>query len=232
MNTYKRHRFPPDIISYAVWLYYRFNLSHRDIEDLLAQRGITVSREAIRLWCIKFGALYARRLKRKHRGYGDTFFIYEVFVKINGKQHYLWRAVDQDGEVVDVFLQAKRDGAAAKCFFKRLLRSHGGEPRKIVTDTLRSYGVAHRELMPDVIHSTEQYENNRAEQSHEPTRVRERGMWWSDISGFKSVRQAQRFLGAHAAVSNLFNLGRHLVRAEHYRNLRMSAFEEWGRAVA
>ena len=100
--------------SYAVWLYYRFNLSHRDIEDLLAERGITVSREAIRLWCIKFGALYARRLKRKHRGYGDTFFIDEVFVKINGKQHYLWRGVDQDGEVVDVFLQARRDRAAAK----------------------------------------------------------------------------------------------------------------------
>jgi putative transposase len=110
MNTYKRHRFPPDIISYAVWLYYRFNLSHRDVEDLLAERGIAVSREAIRLWCIKFGPLYARRLKRKHRGYGDTFFLDEVFVKINGKQHYLWRAVDQDGEVVDVFLQARRDG--------------------------------------------------------------------------------------------------------------------------
>jgi putative transposase len=176
MNTYKRHRFPPDIISYAVWLYYRFNLSHRDIEDLLAERGITVSREAIRLWCIKFGAIYTRRLKRKHQGFGDTFYIDEVFVKINGKQHYLWRAVDQDGEVVDVFLQAKRDGTAAKRFFKRLLRSHGGEPRKIVTDKLRSYGVAHRELMPDVIHDNAQYANNRAELSHEPTRVRERVM--------------------------------------------------------
>ena len=153
--------------SYAVWLYYRFNLSHRDIEDLLAQRGITVSREAIRLWCIKFGAIYTRRLKRKHRGYGDTFFIDEVFVKINGKQHYLWRAVDQDGEVVDGYIQAKRDGVAAKRFFRRLLRSHGSEPRKIVTDKLRSYGVAHRELMPEVIHSTDRYENNRAEQSHE-----------------------------------------------------------------
>ena len=227
MNTYKRHRFPPDIICYAVWLYYRFNLSHRDIEDLLAERGIIVSREAIRLWCIKFGALYARRLKRKHRGYGDTFYIDEVFVKINGKQHYLWRAIDQDGEVVDVYLQAKRDGAAAKRFFKRLLRSHGDEPRKIVTDKLRSYGVAHRELMPDVIHSTKQYENNRAEQSHETTRVRERGM-----RRFKSVRQAQRFLGVHAVVSNLFNLGRHLIRAEHYRDLRESAFADWSRAVA
>ena len=155
------------------------------------------------MWCIKFGALYARRLKRKHCGYGDTFYIDEVFVRINGKQHYLWRALDQDGEVVDVYLQARRDGAAAKRFFKRLLRNHGGEPRKIVTDKLRSYGVAHRELMPEVIHSTEQYENNRAEQSHEVTRVRERGM-----RKFKSVLQAQRFVTAHAAVQNLFNLGR------------------------
>ena len=225
VNTYKRHRFPPDIISYAVWLYYRFNLSHRDI---LAERGITVSYETIRLWCIKFGAIYSKRLRRKHRGYGDTFYIDEVFVKINGKQHYLWRAVDQDGEVVDVYLQAKRNGATAKrFFFKRLVRSHGEEPRKIVTDKRRSYGVAHRELIPEVIHSTKQYENNRAEQSHEATRVRERGM-----RRFKSLKQAQRFVTAHASVQNLFNLGRHLVKAQHYRDLRVSAFEEWGRAVA
>ena len=151
MNTYKRHRFPPEIISYTVWLYFRFNLSHRDIEDLLAQRGITVSRESIRLWCNKFGTKFARRLKRTHRGFGDTFYIDEVFVMINGKQQYLWRAVDQDGEVVDVFLQGRRDGAAAKRFFKRLLTSHGGEPRKIVTDKLRSYGVAHRETIPEAI---------------------------------------------------------------------------------
>jgi putative transposase len=227
MNTYKRHRFPPDIISYAVWLYYRFNLSHRDVEDLLAERGITVSYESIRLWCIKFGAKYARRLKRKHRGYGDTFFIDEVFVKINGKQHYLWRAVDQDGEVVDVFLHAKRDGAAAKRFFKRLLRSYGGEPRKIVTDKLRSYGVAHRELMADIIHDTSQYANNRAELSHQPTWVRERVMRGAAPRRFKSTKQVQRFLGVHAAVYNLFNLGRHLVSAEHYRKLREDALSTY-----
>jgi putative transposase len=211
----------------AYWLYYRFNLSHRDIEDLLAERGITVSYETIRLWCIKFGAIYTRRLKRKHRGYGDTFYIDEVFVKINGKQHYLWRAVDQDGEVVDVYLQAKRDGATAKRFFRRLLRNHQGEPGKIVTDKLRSYPVACREVIPEAIHVTEQYANNRAEQSHEATRVRERGM-----RKFKSVKQAQRFVTAHAAVQNLFNLGRHLVKAQHYRNLRTSAFTDWSRAVA
>ncbi len=129
-NQYKRYRFPPDIISYAVWLYYRFNLSHRDIEDLLAERGINVSYEAIRLWCNRFGPKYAARLKRKHQGYGDTFFIDEVFIKIDGKQHYLWRAVDQEslphkrsaccgyGEVVDVYLQKRRDGAAANDFLK------------------------------------------------------------------------------------------------------------------
>jgi putative transposase len=129
--------------------------------------------------------------------------------------------------VVDVYLQAKHDGVAAKRFFKRLLRSYGGEPRKIVTDKLRSYGVGHREFIPDTIDSTKQYENNRAEQSHEATRVRERVM-----RKFKSVGQAQRFLAAHAAVSNLFNLARHLIKAEHYRNLRIGTFVDWSRAVA
>ena len=174
-----------------------------------------------------FGAKYARRLKRRHRGYGDTFYIDEVFVKIGGKQHYLWRAVDQGGDVVDVLLQARRDGAAARRFLRRLIRSNSGEPRKIVTDKLRSYGVARRELIPEVIHVTDQYANNRVEQSHEPTRVRERGM-----RKFKSVGQAQRFLGVHAAVQNLFNLGRHLVRAQHYRHLMVGAFAEWRGAVA
>jgi putative transposase len=202
-NPYKRHRFPLEIIQHAVWLYYRFNQSHRDIEDLLAERGITVSYEAIRLWCNKLGPRYARRLKHRQQGYGDTFFIDEVFVKIRGKQRYLWRAVDQDGEVVDVFLQARRDGAAAKRFFKRLLRNNRGEPRKIVTDKLRSYGVAHRELIPDTIHDTSQYANYRAELSHQVTRARERGM-----RRFKSTLQAQRFLSVHAVVhTNLIVVG-------------------------
>ncbi len=215
MITYKRHRFPPAIISYAVWLYHRFNLSHRDIEDLLAERGIAVSYEAIRLWCAKFGPEFTKRLRRNHQGYGDTFYIDEVFVKIQGKQDYLWRAVDQDGEVVDVFLQSRRDGNAAKRFFKRLISVHRSEPRRIVTDKLRSYGVAHRELMPDVVHDTTQYANNRAELSHQPTRVRERGM-----RRFKSAYQAQSFLSTHATIYNLFNLGRHLISANHYQFFR------------
>ena len=130
LKTYKRHRFPPEIIQYAVWVYHRFSLSHRDIEDLLAQRAIEVSYDAIRLWCNKFGPKYAQRLMRKHQGYGDTFFIDEVFVKIQGVRHYLWRAVDQDGEVVDVFLQKRRDGKAAKRFFKRYCVSTKANPER------------------------------------------------------------------------------------------------------
>ena len=226
-RLYKRHRFPAEIIQYAVWLYFKFNLSHRDVEDLLAERGIQVSYEAIRLWCNKFGPKYAAKLKRKHQGYGDTFFLDEVFIKISGVQHYLWRTVDQDGEVVDIYLQKRRDGKAAKRFFKRFLKKHKGEPRKIVTDKLRSYCVAHRELIPDSIHDTSQYANNRSELSHQPTRVRERGM-----RKFESVGQAQRFLNTHAAVYNLFNLGRHLVSAENYRMFRHRAFASWKKVTA
>ncbi len=219
---YKRYRFPPEIIQYTVWLYHRFNLSHRDIEDLLAEKEIGVTHESIRRWCIKFGPAYARKLRRRYQGYGDMFFLDEVFVRIQGKQRYLWRAIDQDGEVVDIFLQARRDGKAAKRFFKRFLKKCRNKPRKIVTDKLKSYGVAHRELVPDSIHDTSQYANNRAELSHQQTRVRERGM-----RRFKSVVQAQRFLGVHAAVYNLFNLGRHQLSANHYRDLRQGAFASW-----
>ena len=161
----------------------------------MAQPGITVSYQPSRLWCNKFGSKYTQILTSKHQDYGDTFFIDEVFIKIQSKQHCLWRAVGQDGEVVDVFLQKRHDGKAAKRLFKRLLPKHKGQPRKIVADKLRSYNVAHRELIPKMIHDTFQYANNRAELSHEPTRIRERGM-----RKFKSIHQAQRFLGAYAAV--------------------------------
>ncbi len=151
----------------------------------------------------------------------------EVFLRIGGRQRYLWRAVDQDGEVVDVLLQERRDAAAARRFFRRLLARLSRKPRTIVTDKLGSYAVPHRELLPGAVHDTRRYANNRAELSHQPTRVRERGM-----RRFKSVLQAQRFVGIHAAVSNLFNLGRHLVAAAHYRALRRGAFASWDRAVA
>jgi len=142
-NIYKHYRFPPSIIQHAVWLYYRFNLSTRDVEDLLAERNISVSYEAMRLWFNKFGPEFTKRLRRRHAGFGDTYFLDEVFVKIGGKQHYLWRAVDQDGEVVDIYLQKRRDAKSAKRFFQRFLKS-SDMPREIVTDKLRSYGVAHR----------------------------------------------------------------------------------------
>ena len=222
-----RHRFPAAIIQHAVWLYHRFNLSHRDIEDWLAERGIEVSYESVRLWCNKFGPLFSKRLKRQHPGFGDTFFIDEVFVSIKGQRFYLRRAVDQDGDVIDVYLQPRRDAKTAKRFFRRLLRSHGQRPWKIVTDKLRSYGVAHRDLMPATIHDTDPYANNRAELSHQPTRVRERSM-----RGFSSPEQVQRFLSAHAVVYSLFNLQRHLVSAAFYRCRRLRAFESWHNAVA
>jgi putative transposase len=194
VTRYRRHRFPPQIIQHAVWLYQ---------------------------------PLYARRLRRRHPGYGDTFFMDEVFVGIRGEQRYLWRAVDQDGEVVDVLFQERRDAAAAKRLFGCLLARHAGEPRTIVSDKLGSYAAARREVIPEAMHDTARYANNRVELSHQTTRVPERGM-----RRFKSMLQAQRFLRVHAAVSNLFNLGRHLVAADHYRELRRSAFASWGGAVA
>ena len=226
-KPYRRHRFPPEIIQHAVWLYYRFNLSHRDIDDILDRRGILVTHDSIRLWCNKFGPRNAHRLRRGHRGYGDTFYLDEVFVRIRGQYRHLWRAIDQDGEVIDVLLQERRDAASARRFFRLLLPRLGGEPRTIVTDKLGSYAAAHRELLPGGGHDTRRYANNRAELSHQPTRVRERGM-----RRFKSMFQAQRFDDIHAAVSNLFNRRRHLVASAHYRGLRRSAFASWDEGVA
>ncbi len=220
-NIYKRYRFPPSIIQHAVWLYYRFNLSTRDVEDLLAERNISVSYEAIRLWINKFGPEFTKRLRRRHAGFGDTYFLDEAFVKIGGKQHYLWRAVDQDGEVVDVYLQKRRDAKSAKRFFQRFLKS-GDMPREIVTDKLRSYGVAHRSLIPIARHNTQQYAKNRAELSQHPPRVRERGM-----RRFKSITQAQRFLDSHAAVYNLFNLHRHSLCRRYFKLFRLRSFATW-----
>ena len=220
------YRFPPEIISHAVWLYHRFCVSFRDVEDLLAQRGITVSYEAVRLWCIKFGPEYARRLKRRQSRLGDTWYLDEVFVTIQGRRQYLWRAVDQDGDVIDILVQSRRDRRAAKRFFRKLLKHQGATPWRLVTDKLRSYGAAHRTVMPSVVHSTEQYENNRAEVSHQPTRQRERQM-----RRLKSPGQAQRFLSVHGLVQNLFRVGRHLLRARHQRELRGRALLIWNEAT-
>jgi putative transposase len=221
--SYRGYRFPPDIISHAVWLYHRFGLSFRDVEDLLAERGVTVTYEAIRQWCLTFGLDYARRLRRRRGRLGDTWYLDEVFVKIQGRQQYLWLAVDEDGDVIDILVQSRRNRRAAARFFRKLLKGQGREPRRLITDKLRSYSAAHHTVMPSVVHSTQQYENNRAEVSHQPIRQRERQM-----RRFKSAAQLQRFASVHGVVQNLFRVGRHLLRAVHYRLLRTRSFRIWG----
>ena len=198
-HLYKRHRFPPEIIQHAVWLYHRFCLSFRDIEDLLAERGIAVSYETIRRWCIKFGLDYARRLRRQYGNCGDTWFVDEVFIRIGDKQRYLYRAVDQDGDVIDIRVQTKRHAQAAIRFFSRLIKTAGATPRRLLTGKLRSYPVAHKTVIPDSIHDNERYSNNRAEVSRQPTPQHERRM-----RRFKSVAPAQRFLTIQGALQNLF----------------------------
>ena len=220
--SYHGYRFPPEIISHAVWLYHRFCLSFRDVEDLLAERGVTVSYEAIRQWCQTFGFDYARRLRRRRGRLGDTWYLDELFVTIQGQRQYLWRAVDQDGDVIDILVQSRRDRRAATRFFRKLLKGQGCVPRRLITDKLRSYAAAHRTVMPSVVHRTAQYANNRAEVSHQPTRQRE-----GQMRGFKSAAPAQRFLPVHGLVQNLFRVGRHLLRAVHHRLLRMRAFLVW-----
>ena len=226
-NGYRGHRFPSEIISHSVYLYHRFCLSFRDVEELLAKRGIVVSYETIRQWCRKFGPEYARNLKRRQGRLGDVWHLDEVFVNIQGQRHYLWRAVDQDGDVIDILVQRNRNARAAKRFFRKLLKGQGSTPWRLVTDKLRSYSAAHREVMSSVDHDTGQYANNRAEVSHQTTRQQERQM-----RGFKSAGQAQRFLSVHGVVQNLFRLGRHHLRSVNYRLLRDRSFKEWSAATA
>jgi len=202
-------------------------LSFRDTEDLLAQRGITVSYEAIRQWCQRFGPAYARILRHRQGRLGDTWHLDELFVNIHGRLQYLWRAVDQDGDVIDILVQPRRDRRAAERFFRKLLKGQGRALRRLITDKLRSYSAAHRRVMPSVAHSTTQYENNRAEVSHQPTRQRERQM-----RRFKSTAHAQRFLSVHGIVRNLFGVGRHLLQAAHHRLLRTRSFLVWNNVTA
>ena len=217
-----RHRFPAEIITYAVWLYHVFSLSLRDVELLLAERGIVVSHETVRRWCKKFGEDFAKRLRRRRPRPGDKWYLDEVFIRIGGVQHYLWRAVDQEGVVLDILVQARRDGNAAKRFFRRLLKGLQYVPRVIVTDKLQSYGVAHRQLLPKVEHRQSRHLNNRAENSHRPTRRRERQM-----QRFKSPGQAQAFLSAHAFIHGHFHPRRHLLTASTYHAIRTEAFDVW-----
>jgi putative transposase len=217
--TYYRHRFPVEIISHAVWLHHVFSLSLRDVELILAERGMVVTHESIRRWCRKFGPEFPKRLRRRRPRPGDIWHLNEVFVRINGELHYLWRSVDQDGVVLDILVQDRRNATAAKRFFKRLLQGLRYKPRRLITDGLRSYGAAKRELLPDVEHCQARYLNNRAENSHRPTRRRERQM-----QRFKSSAQAQRFLSAHGMIYGHFRPRRHLMTASGYRRARTKAF--------
>jgi putative transposase len=224
--SYKRHRFPPEIIAHAVWLYYRFALSFRDIEEMLASRGVTVSYEAIRLWCGKFGPDYARRLRQNRRRVGRRWHVDEVFIRIRGTLHYLWRAVDQNGQVVDILVQARRDRTAAERFFRHLLRKTDMAPHTVITDRLRSYSAALPRVLPRVRHRRGHWLNNRAENSHQPTRERERRM-----RRFKSFRQAQQFLSIHAIVGSHFRPRRHRRTAARYRTVRRQRFRLWNAAA-
>jgi putative transposase len=197
--SYKRHRFPPEIIAHAVWLYFRFPLSLRLVEEMLLERGILVSYETVRRWAMKFGPSYARRLKRKKPSRRDIWLLDEVVITIAGQKHWLWRAVDQDGYILDEIVQTRRDTKAAKRLLKRLVKKQGCPPRRMITDKLGSYAAAQRQIMPTVEHRSHKGLNNRAENSHLPLRKRERMM-----QGFRSAGGLQRFTSVFSAVRNLF----------------------------
>jgi putative transposase len=204
--SYRRHRFAPEIIQHAVWLYLRFTLSYRDVEELLAERGLDISYETVRRWVLKFGPAIARRLRQRRPRPSERWHLDEMVVRIAGKRMYLWRAVDHEGEVLDLLVQRRRDSRAALRLMRKLLRKHGFAPKLLVTDKLRSYAAAFRRLRLTSRHEQGLRKNNRAENSHQAVRRRERKQ-----QRFKSARSAQRFLSMHAAVHNTFNLQRHLI---------------------
>ena len=221
-DLYRGFRYPAAIISHVVWLYFRFSLSFRDVEELMASRGIFVTYESIRHWTLKFGQTYANALRRRQPKRGDKWHLDEVVLTIKGQHHYLWRAVDQEGHTLDVLVQSRRDRQAAKRFFRKLLKGLRYAPRVLITDKLKSYGAAKAQIMPDVEHRQHKGLNNRAEVSHQPTRQRERQM-----RRFKSPSQAQRFLSAHGPINNAFRCQRHRLSAEQCRCVRNSAFSLW-----
>ncbi len=219
--SYKRHRFPPEIIGHAVWLYFRFALRYRDVEELLAERGVILTYETVRQWCQKFGQGYANTLRRRTRT-GDTWHLDEVFIVIDGATHCLWRAVDQHGNVLDILVQSRRDKRAAKKFFRKLLKGLEYVPRVVITDKLASYDAARREVLPSVEHRRHKGLNNRAEHAHQPTRERERRM-----RRCKSPGHAQRFLAAYGPISSFFRPRRHRLTARDYRQTRAQSFATW-----
>src|SRR3954463_9141843 len=225
--SYSGYRFPSDIIQRAVWMYLRFTLSYRDVEELLAERGIIVAYESIRRWVLSFGPVIARRLRSSRPKPHGRWHLDEVFVQIAGRQMYLWRAVDAEGEVLDVLVQSKRDRRAAQKLMRKLLKKQSRTPEAWVTDKYPAYGAALREMkLSRVEHVQRKRANNRAESSHVPVRRRER-----KLQGFKSARSAQRFLSLHAAIYNIFTVPRHLVSAPTHRLFRAEAFEAWRSAA-
>src|SRR5918999_3978073 len=197
-SPYAGYRFPPEVISHAVWLYFRFPLSLRMVEEMLAARGIIVSHESVRQWALKFGQAFANQIRRRLPRTGGKWHLDEVVVKIAGRKHWLWRAVDQDGLVLDILVQSRRDKRAAKRLLRKLLKKQRRSPRVLITDKLASYGAAKGEVMPSVEHRKHKGLNNRAENSHQPTRRRGRPM-----KRLQSAGQAQRFLSAHDQINNL-----------------------------
>jgi transposase-like protein len=225
--SFARHQFPPAIIRHTVWLYLRFTLSYRDVEDLLAERGLDVSYESVRRWVLKFGPLFARELRRRRHRPTSRWHLDEMAVLIGGKQFWLWRAVDDEGEVLDLLVQRRRDKNAAVKLMRKLLKKQGFAPDVLVTDKLRSYGAAKAALGLSARHEQGLRKNNRAENSHQPVRRRERKM-----QRFKSSGSAQRFLSTHAAVHNTFNVQRHLTSRATLRVLRGEALQTWRAATA
>jgi len=193
----------------------------------MAKRGVMVTYETIRDWSLRFGRTYAKRLRSRSKRPGDHWHLDEVYLSINGKLQYLWRAVDQDGEVLDILVQPRRDKQAAKKFFRKLLKGLQYVPRVIITDKLRSYAAAKAEILPDVLHRQDKRSNNRAENSHQPTRERERRM-----RGFKSAGHAQRFLSSFGVIASLFRPSRHLLSAANYREIMRDRFAQWSNVTA
>jgi len=225
--SFKRHRFPPEIIRRAVWLYARFTLSYRDIEEILAERGIDVPYETARRWFLKFGPTIAANLRRLRPRPSDHWHLDEMVVRINGKKHWLWRAVDNEGEELDFLVQTRRNAKAARKLMKKLLKKYGFAPSRIVTDKLASYPAAFKAIGLSAEHDRGLRANNRAENSHLPIRRRERKQ-----QGFKSAGSAQRFLSVHAATFNTFYHQRHLTNRANYKQLRAGSFDAWGVAAA
>ncbi len=220
-SIYSRHRFHPDIIRRAIWLYFRFNLSFRDVEELMAERGVELSYETIRRWVDKFGSTYAKRIKCRSEGPSPVWHLDEVYTKIGGKMVYLWRAVDDEGTVLDVVVQTRRNTKAALRLLKKLLKSQGIKPKRIVTDRLGSYGAALKLLGLKHLQDVGGRKNNRAECSHVPIRRRER-----KAQKFRSVQAAQKILSAHSQIYNLFNHQRHLISRNTLRKFRTQSQTE------